>query len=449
MIDLYAGLGGFTQGAIEAGAEVILSIDFWDEAIKVHKANHPSIPCWQMKLGSPTDYKIINQVIEKYRKTHHIHIHGSPPCQALSNASRRDAGEGMPLIIHYLELIELLKPDSWSMENVVPMRKRLPEGTPSVVLNSADFGVPQTRRRCIAGEGWIAQPTHTKDEWVSVIQALPHLEEELIRLQPVPSMTKQYNTASKNKPYPTVTSQSPQQLKLLLRGYSRTRPVMKNGVHTGVNTPRIPPDGCISLDESSYTVCSSSMELWKSPTELLMDSGRANAKTTGINPRTGKKEGGSGALFRSLDKPSYTIMSSPRTICVNTAGATNSTSKGATTRDREISKPSGTLSNQTPTIRSIKLEALGSNAKRSNDRSILEPSKTICGSGNQVGARIFNHEEKPEKIRSLTIEETLTLQGFSPEYDLSSTRLKKDKWTMIGNAVCPAVAKAIIEGIES
>ena len=395
MIDLYAGLGGFTQGAIEAGAEVILSIDFWDEAIKVHKANHPSIPCWQMKLGSPTDYKIINQVIEKYRKTHHIHIHGSPPCQALSNASRRDAGEGMPLIIHYLELIELLKPDSWSMENVVPMRKRLPEGTPSVVLNSADFGVPQTRRRCIAGEGWIAQPTHTKDEWVSVIQALPHLEEELIRLQPVPSMTKQYNTASKNKPYPTVTSQSPQQLKLLLRGYSRTRPVMKNGVHTGVNTPRIPPDGCISLDESSYT-----------------------------------------------------IMSSPRTICVNTAGATNSTSKGATTRDREISKPSGTLSNQTPTIRSIKLEALGSNAKRSNDRSILEPSKTICGSGNQVGARIFNHEEKPEKIRSLTIEETLTLQGFSPEYDLSSTRLKKDKWTMIGNAVCPAVAKAIIEGIE-
>lgn len=370
VIDLYAGLGGFTQGAIEAGAEVILSIDFWDEAIKVHKANHPTIPCWQMKLGSPTDYKIINQVIEKYRKTHHIHIHGSPPCQALSNASRRDASEGMPLIIHYLELIELLKPDSWSMENVLPMRKRLPEGTPSVVLNSANFGVPQTRRRCIAGEGWIAQPTHTKDGWVSVIQALPHLEEELITH---------------------------------LRGYSRPRPVMKNGVHTGVNIPRIPPDGCISLDESSYTVCSSSMELWKSP----------------------------------------------RTICVNTAGATNSTSKGATTRDREISKPSGTLSNQTPTIRSIKLEALGSNAKRSNDRSILEPSKTICGSGNQVGARIFNHEEKPEKIRSLTIEETLTLQGFSPEYDLSSTRLKKDKWTMIGNAVCPAVAKAIIEGIES
>lgn len=322
VIDLYAGLGGFTQGAIEAGAEVILSIDFWDEAIKVHKANHPTIPCWQMKLGSPTDYKIINQVIEKYRKTHHIHIHGSPPCQALSNASRRDAGEGMPLIIHYLELIEVLKPDSWSMENVVPMRKRLPEGTPSVVLNSADFGVPQTRRRCIAGEGWIAQPTHTKDEWVSVIQALPHLEGE-----------------------------------------------------------------------------------------LLMDSGRANAKTTGINPRTGKKEGGSGALFRSLDKPSYTIMSSPRTICVNTSGGGSSNGRRVNSVDSDIYIPSKTIHNNTPSLRLT--------------------------------------DNKPEKIRSLTLEETLTLQGFSPEYDLSSTRLKKDKWTMIGNAVCPAVAKAIIEGIES
>ena len=31
--------------------------------------------------------------------------------------------------------VEKLNPDSWSMENVVPVRKKLPEGTPSVVLN--------------------------------------------------------------------------------------------------------------------------------------------------------------------------------------------------------------------------------------------------------------------------------------------------------------------------
>ena len=374
VIDLYCGMGGFTQGAIEAGATVILSCDFWDEAIKVHKLNHPGIPCLQLKLGSPSDWKLIKQYIDKY-PNHHIHLHGSPPCQALSQASRTNADEGMPLVLHFLDLVKKLNPDSWSMENVVPMRKRLPEGTPSVVLNSADFGVPQTRRRCIAGKGWLANPSHSKEEWVSVIEALPHLENELITH---------------------------------LQGYSRRRPIMKKGVYTGKSTPRIPPDGCKTLDEPSFTVCSASMNLFS------MDSGRANAKTTGINPKTGKKEGGSGYLSRSLDNPSYTIMTSPRNLVSN-----------------------------------FKLEALGSNSKRSKDRTILEPSKTICGSGNQVGARIFNHEEKPTKIRSLTIEETLIIQGFNQNYDLSTTKTKKSRWTMVGNAVCPAVARAIIEGIHN
>ena len=407
VIDLYCGMGGFTQGAIEAGATVILSCDFWKEAVEVHKTNHPGIPCWNIKLGTVSDYKLIKQIIDKY-PNHHIHLHGSPPCQALSNASSTDASKGMPLILHFLDLVEKLKPDSWSMENVVPMRKKLPEGVPSVVLNSADFGVPQTRRRCIAGEGWLANPSYSKEEWVSVIQALPHLEEELITH---------------------------------LQGYSRTRPVMEKGKHTGVNTPRHPPDGCKTLDEPSFTVCAASMNLFS------MDSGRANAKTTGINPKTGKKEGGSGYLTRSLDNPSYTIMSNPRKIVINTSGAGKSNSRRAKSVDTDINKPTKTLHNNRPTLRLIKLEALGSNSKRNQDRSICEPSKTICGSGNQVGARIFNHEEKPIKIRSLTIQETLTLQGFNPDYVLSTVKTMKSKWTMVGNAVCPPVAKAIIEGI--
>ena len=355
VIDLFAGAGGFTEGAISAGAKVAVAIDLWEPAVLLHRHNQPNVLMVQHELGNLVkDVQLIWKYLVRY-PNHHIHLHGSPPCQALSNASRTDASEGMGMIHHFLDLVDAIQPDSYSMENVVPMRKRLPEGTPSVILNSADYGVSQTRRRCIAGEGWEAIPTHSKDEWRSVLDALPHLADELIDLIPSPSMVEQYKNADKDKPYPTVTSQSPHQLK------------------------------------------------------LLMDSGRSSSKTCGVNPETGKKAGGSGPLYRNLDEPSYTIMSSPRRIC---------------------------------------LEATGSNAKRTADSPIDEPSKTICGGGNQVGPRIFDHSDKPVKIRSLTVQETATLQGFPAtfEWELPGLR-KKDIWTAIGNAVCPPVAEAIIRGI--
>ena len=324
VIDLFCGMGGFSQGAIEAGAKVVLAVDLWKEALLVHAKNHPDTPIKRMTLGEKYHFSLFKREVDKWRKLgYHVHIHGSPPCQALSNASSRNAEEGMPLVIWFLECVKYADSDSWSMENVVPVRKRLPEGTPSVILNSADFGVAQTRRRCFAGEGWVANPTHSKEEWLGVIDVLPHL----------------------------------------------------NG---------------------------------------LMDSGRANAKTTGINPKTGKKEGGSGPLFRELDNPSYTIMTSPRKLVTN-----------------------------------FKLEAQGAPSRRNQDRCIKEPSKTLCGGGNLAGSRLYNHSEpKPEKIRSLTIQETLILQGFSPDYDLTEANTQKARWTMIGNAVVPAVAKAVIEGIQ-
>jgi site-specific DNA-cytosine methylase len=143
-------------------------------------------------------------------------------------------------------------------------------------------------------------------------------------------------------------------------------------------------------------------------------------------------------------------------------------------------------------LRVLKLEALGANANRNADRPIDLPSKTICGSGNQVGARIFDHSEprvlnvntdgcgssnnrransvdsditkpsktihnnrpslrtdEPQKIRSLTLPETLILQGFNPDYKLDSAKTQKNRWTMVGNAVPPPVAAAVIRGVQN
>ena len=275
---------------------MVLAVDLREEALNVHLHNYPGTPIKRMTLGTKNQFSIFMREVEKWRKMgYHVHIHGSPPCQALSNASSRDPSEGMPLVIWFLDLVKFTKPDSWSMENVVPVRKKLPEGTPSVVLNSADFGVAQTRRRCFAGEGWEAIPTHNKETWLSVIDALPHLREEL-------------------------------------------------GTHIKAR-----------IFDHRLVI----------PIQRKVGVLKANGRI--LQP-----------IWREIDEPIQTI----------------------TTRSEN------------------------------------------------VGVQEKDSELKPKKIRSLTIEETLTLQGFDPNYDMTQAKTQKNRWTMIGNAVVPAVAKAIIGGIK-
>lgn len=52
-------------------------------------------------------------------------------------------------------------------------------------------------------------------------------------------------------------------MKLMIRGYSRNRPIMKNGKYTGKMISRLPPDGCRDLNEPSFTICAAgALTLW-------------------------------------------------------------------------------------------------------------------------------------------------------------------------------------------
>ena len=336
VIDLFCGGGGFSEGAKQAGAKVVLAVDNWEPALTVHHANHPEVETLQLELGgSIVETAVILR--ERLTKGSHFHLHGSPPCQALSNASNTDPAKGMRLVNWFLELVDYMKPDSWSMENVKPVAKRLPEGTPWVYLNAADFGVPQTRERTFAGTGWKAQATHDSENWVSVIEALPDLQGEL-------EMTTNPNIRQRtaDEPMRTITSKTPGQTRIVSR-----------------------------------------------------------RRKKGEEPQT-----------YSPERPAHTITQVNHII------------------EKEF-----------------KLEALGANANRKSDREVSKPSKTICGSGNQVGARVFDHVANPPvRIRSLTLEETMILQGFPRGY-LMPYRKKADAWVIVGNAVCPPVARAIVEGI--
>ena len=401
VIDLFCGGGGFTQGAIDGGAEVVLAVDNWQPALDIHEANHPSIPIENMMLGG----SIIETAIllrARLTKGAHFHLHGSPPCQKLSNASNGNPEEGMVLVRWFLNLVEYMQPDSWSMENVVPVAKRLPEGTPYVKLNSANFGVPQTRNRIFAGEGWIAEESHSKEDWVSVLDALPHLEGEL--------------TMPTNN-----------------RIVSRRR---KAGEEPQSYTP----------DRPAHTI-TQVQHIIEHKLEAL-----------GANQKRGND--------RPLNEPSKTICGSgnqvgPRIFehqtVVNTDGCSKSVSRRALSVDRKITEPAKTIHNNTPTLRTVipiqrKVGVLKANGRILQPlwREMDEPVHTVTSS--QIGIGSLPEEAtrknpmKATKIRSLTLQETAILQGFSSSMKLPYQR-KKDAWTVIGNAVCPPVAEAIIRGL--
>jgi site-specific DNA-cytosine methylase len=355
VVDLFCGGGGFTEGAVRAGAEVVLSIDCWEPAIEIHKANHPDIPCENYTLGGSI-VETAAFIRSRLTPGAHFHLHGSPPCQKLSNASKGDAEEGMVLVNWFIDLVRHMKPDSWSMENVVPVAKKIDKhrpGTPYVKLNSADFGVPQTRNRIFAGEGWVAEPTHTKDDWVSVIEALPHLEGEL-------NMTTNKNIKQRtvDEPMRTITSKTPSQTQ----------------------------------------------------------------------------------------------------IVVNTDGCSNSVSRRALSVDRSVGEPAKTVHNNRPTLRVVlpiqrKIGVLKKNGRILQPlwREKDEPINTITSLTPTVGSlppeATRDNPMKATKIRSLTLEETAILQGFSADMKIPYKR-KKDAWTVLGNAVCPPVAEAIIRGLK-
>jgi len=236
VIDLFCGGGGASQGFLQGGANVVLAVDSWGEALKFHEMNHPNVKTLNMELGG--SIVEMARIIEAHiDRSKHFHLHGSPPCQAFSIAShhRLHASNGHGLVNWFIELVHYLKPDSWSMENVIPVTKIL-EGINYLIINSADVGVPQSRRRVIAGEGWKYEPLISKSEWITVKDVLPYIES----LSPVPSMVKQYKNASIEKPFPTITSHSPNQLKVIINGQKRALTFEERGILFGWNDIKIP-----------------------------------------------------------------------------------------------------------------------------------------------------------------------------------------------------------------
>ena len=155
VIDLFSGAGGSTLGFKMAGLKVILAVDINEVALSSYQANHPEVETMQAD---------ILQLKAKDLPEADVII-GSTPCAEFSIANLKRTHD-MTLTNHFLDIINEYKPKYWILENVpqiAPFLKLNPHHkTHYNILNVADYGVPQKRRRCIAGNYPPPTPTHSE-----------------------------------------------------------------------------------------------------------------------------------------------------------------------------------------------------------------------------------------------------------------------------------------------
>lgn len=115
VVDLFSGCGGFSQGFMKAGFEVITANEFWEPAALSYKHNHQDVILVQGDIRDPT----VKERLYDSIKTKINVIIGGPPCQGYSMAGNRNPNDPRgQLYLDFFEIIDHLKPDFFVMENV-------------------------------------------------------------------------------------------------------------------------------------------------------------------------------------------------------------------------------------------------------------------------------------------------------------------------------------------
>lgn len=166
VLDLFSGAGGMALGFLQAGMEPVLALD----------SNAPAIATYRANFG---DHAHCIDIRDVDTFPHADVIIGGPPCQGFSRLGKqaRLARPENDLWREYMRCVEAVRPLVFVLENVPDFLKdpayqgvvaeasRLGYAFVSNVLNAADYGVPQKRRRAILigsriGMPFLPEPTH-------------------------------------------------------------------------------------------------------------------------------------------------------------------------------------------------------------------------------------------------------------------------------------------------
>lgn len=192
VIDLFAGVGGLSQGFVMAGFEIVLAIEHDKEIAYTYKKNH-------------TNTDVIDDDIEKLdiKKLKNLYskidvIIGGPPCQGFSQKGKRlSLEDGRNYLFKYfITFVKEFKPKYFLLENVPNItttsngffKKQILKAFTDLgykvdvdVLNASEFGIPQTRKRAFflgkLGREGIAlpKPNYKKTTVKEAIYDLPFI----------------------------------------------------------------------------------------------------------------------------------------------------------------------------------------------------------------------------------------------------------------------------------
>lgn len=193
-VDLFCGAGGFSEGILQAGFNIIFSSDKSKMVMDTYVNRHKQLGLIEgedthFELADVRDLtadKIINESNKLkfgpiFKQGNIDAFFGGPPCQGFSRLGKRDSSDPRNMLFHeYLRLIRDVSPKYVVMENVTGILDMYMLDFPSVlsekkyegqnlvkdilraeleglgytlldvqVLNAANFGVPQRRNRVV------------------------------------------------------------------------------------------------------------------------------------------------------------------------------------------------------------------------------------------------------------------------------------------------------------
>jgi DNA (cytosine-5)-methyltransferase 1 len=164
-IDVFCGVGGLSLGLRRAHFRVAAAIDVLPLAVESYRMNFPRVPVLLGDVREPdTASKLLRAA--SLREGELDLLAGCPPCQGFSAIRTKGRGAAVEddrndLVVDFLRLVRELQPRCVLMENVPGLAgaglfREFTDGImdcgylyDSKVLDSADFGTPQQRRRLV------------------------------------------------------------------------------------------------------------------------------------------------------------------------------------------------------------------------------------------------------------------------------------------------------------